>query len=140
MGNILSFPSPGIRSVNGVEAPGSNITLYSSDGSVVFVVDPVARTIDFSVVSEVAGTPVIENITLANANQEYNVTLPVNTKKFSFRLRNNGILRYSYTSGGPYFTVPVGAVKSESNLGGSFVDIYVKSSTAGNILELEYWV
>ena len=141
MGNrVSSIPSPGIRSINGIEAPSSNLTLVSSNNSISFTPNASNKTIDLQVNTEVVSVPMIENISMPTANQQYNISLPLETKRFSFRLRNNGVLLYSYVSSGAYFTLPPGTVKEETGLSGAFVDIYVKSSTAGNVLELEYWV
>jgi hypothetical protein len=46
--NLTSVPESGIKSINGVRAPASNVDIISSDNSIAIVADPVTRTIDIS--------------------------------------------------------------------------------------------
>lgn len=77
------------------------------------------------------------SIPLANTEVSYNVGA---VKRFTLKLRGKGILKVSYTSGGAYLTVPMGASYSEFNIDtSSSFTLYFQSSIASETLELVTW-
>src|SRR6266850_7972436 len=66
-----------------------------------------------------AVNPVITNISMALAGTEYTVTLPSNTTKFMFKLRNTADVQLAYsagTTGTIYISIPRFTFYSESDL------------------------
>lgn len=83
------------------------------------------------------GTCTAVSIPLANTEVSYNVGA---VKRFTLKLRGKGTLKVSYTSGGAYLTVPMGASYSEFNIDtASSFTLYFQSSIASETLELVTW-
>ena len=81
------------------------------------------------------------NLSIAAANTEYSQALPANTKAILIRSRSRGNLQIttvSGESGTKYLTVLGGAVFSKDNINFSGT-IYLRSSKAGDTVEIETW-
>jgi len=95
-------------------------------------------------------TPTPYNVTLTLADTEYSQALPTDTKEFRFRCRalleEYYDIRYAFVTGkvatptAPYLTLPAGSdyYSDMSNLRSK--TLYLASSQAGVIIELECWV
>ena len=85
------------------------------------------------------------NITLTNANQQYSQALPSSTREFRFRCRTSFALRFAFESGkvasptSPYLTLPVDAEYASDNNDLTGKKLYLASSEAGVVVELELW-
>lgn len=90
-------------------------------------------------------TPTIYNITLTLANTEYTQALPANTREFRFICRTLYDVRFAWVTGkvatpiAPYLTLPAGADYYSDNDNLASQTLYLASSTAGVIVELECW-
>jgi hypothetical protein len=101
-------------------------------------------------------TPTIQNVTLTSADTEYSLTLPDNTRAFSFQCRTAFDVRYAFETGkvatptAPYATVKSGhwynSMESMGNYtpaGDATTDydgtIYFAADEAGVIVELISW-
>lgn len=95
--------------------------------------------------SDEATTPTEYNVTLTSADTQYSQALPANTKEFRFRCRTIFDVRYSFTTGKvatpttPYFTLPAGSDYFSDKNDLSSKTLYLASSEAGVIVELETW-
>jgi hypothetical protein len=115
-------------------------TKFVEDGSG----NTAVRTIT-TVEVDVATAVTTYNITLTNANTEYSQALSANTKGFRFRCRTPYDVRYAFVTGkvatptAPYGTLPRGMdyVANEVNL--SSKTLYLASSQAGVIVEVDEW-
>lgn len=95
--------------------------------------------------SAISVTPTVYNVTLTVADTEYSQALPANTKDFRFRCRTSYDVRYAWVTGkvatptAPYLTVPSGSdyYSDLNNL--ASITLYLASSQAGVIVELEIW-
>ena len=88
--------------------------------------------------------PKIENVSLTTADQEYRLTVPVDTKKFLMQVRTGEAFKVAYKTGDialdKYFTVQRGMGKMEENLNLSEpLAVFVSCATAGVTLEVEVW-
>lgn len=87
-----------------------------------------------------ASNPVIFNVVLTNANQEYSLTLPMGCTHFEFQARQNAAVEFAFQSGGPYMTLKAGGAYSSYNLwGAQTIVIFFRSATAGTVVELVAW-
>lgn len=89
-----------------------------------------------------ATTPTIQNTTLTVAGDEYPVAIPDGTKFFTIKARGTEKLQYAYVaseSGTNYITIWPGDERLIKNLSTSALTIYVQSSTAGAVVEIESW-
>ena len=86
----------------------------------------------------------IVNMTLTNANQEYTIALPTGSRRFTIKLRSNGVLKISYatgTSGSNYLSVFPGCSLTEESLAADLnYVLYVQSPQPGAVVELVAWV
>jgi len=89
-------------------------------------------------------TPQVENLTLTNANTEYEWLVPANTGYFSIQARTLADVRYAHVTGkvagstAPYGTLKAGQVwnSPERILIPANTTIYFASPVAGTILEI----
>lgn len=93
--------------------------------------------------TEPALTPIIYNISMTNANQEYSQILPNNTRIIDIKLRAlNALLKISFVvgeSGTKYITIPFGASFHLEGIKLSGATIYVQSPVASQVLEIICW-
>jgi hypothetical protein len=86
--------------------------------------------------------PAIVNFPLENANEEYELTLPANTKRFIMKPRDCN-LKMAFvqgTSGSTYFTLPKGSYWSENAIAdGVTVKIYLQTARAHSLVEVILW-
>lgn len=91
--------------------------------------------------------PLIQNITLTVADTEYPCTLQDGSsnenpslKKVMFRAEDGTVIvLYAFVSGGPYFTLKAGEVYWQDNLDSYAITLYLKSTTAGAVIDVETW-
>ncbi len=89
--------------------------------------------------------PTVYNVTLTDADTEYSQALPSNTKEIRFRCRTLFDVRFAWledkvaTPTTPYLTLPAGSdyFSDDSNITGK--TLFLASSEAGVILEIEVW-
>ena len=92
-----------------------------------------------------ATTPVIYNVTMANADTEYSQALPDSTKKFLIHTRDGTAFRLAFETGkvatptAPYFTIPTGASYNEDLIQPSSLTLYFGCASAGKIVEIIAW-
>jgi len=94
-----------------------------------------------------SSTPLIQTVTLTNANTEYSVDLPIGTRRFSMQPRQRVDVRFAFQSGKvagptePYATMKAGAPYTEWDLHSPTftIPIYFASSTAGTVVEIISW-
>lgn len=90
-------------------------------------------------------TPTVYNVTLATADTEYSQALPANTREFRFRCRTLYDVRFAWVADKvatpivPYLTLPAGGdyFSDWNNLASQ--TLFLASSTAGVIIEIEVW-
>lgn len=90
--------------------------------------------------------PNVYNVTLTVADKEYSQLLPSSTREFRFRCRTLYDVRFAFVTGkvaaptAPYLTLPAGRDYSgdQSDITGK--KLYLASSQAGVVVELEIWV
>lgn len=89
-------------------------------------------------------SPIVLNFTLALANTEYTITIPINAHHFSIQARGQTTLQIAETVGNSnvtYFTLhPFNSYSVDSLTGSSTINLYVRSSKAAQVLELIYWI
>ena len=91
-------------------------------------------------------TSTVYNLTLTNVDTEYSQSLTANTREFRFRCRSLFDVRYSFVTGkvaaptAPYLTLPAGSDYWSDNLNLASTTLYLASSQAGVIVEIEEWV
>ncbi len=91
------------------------------------------------------GTVVTYNVTLTNANTEYSQALPSNCRAFSFRCRTAFDVRFAYVTGkvagpaSPYQTLKANAEYWKEKVRPTTLTLYLASSEAGVIAEIEAW-
>jgi len=92
-----------------------------------------------------ARTPAIYNVTMTNANTEYNQALPSDTKKFLIHTRDGTSFRLAFVTGkvatptAPYFTVLTGDVYYEDMIEPVSLTLYFACASAGKIIEIIAW-
>jgi len=86
------------------------------------------------------------NLTLTLADTEYSQVLPNGTKAFALRCRTSDVVRYAFTTGkvaasvSPYQTLKASAEYWKDNVSlAAGITVYLASSTAGVIVEIEAW-
>jgi hypothetical protein len=92
-------------------------------------------------------TPTVYNVTLTNANTEYNQALPANCRGFEFQCRTENDVRFAFVTGkvatptAPWMTLKAGDyyVSFPVNQQASPGTLYLASSTAGVICEIIAW-
>ena len=90
-------------------------------------------------------TTTLYNTTLTVADTEYDQALPASTRDFRFRCRTLYDVRFAFVTGkvaaptAPYMTLPAGSdyVSDLNNLAAT--TLYLASSQAGVVVELECW-
>lgn len=94
---------------------------------------------------EVTKTPTIYNVVLTSADTEYSQLLPSGVRDVRFRCRTLYDVRYQFTTGkvagsvSPYLTLPAGSDYYSDNNDLSGFTLYLASSQAGVVVELEVW-
>ena len=134
---------------NFIAAVGGVSSLTDSAASIrAYQYDPDSRGMTVHVVGDdilTSTTPTVYNLTLTIADTEYSQALPANTKDFRFRCRTLYDVRYAWvadkvaTPTAPYLTLPAGSDYRSDNNNLSSQILYVASSEAGVILEIEIW-
>lgn len=94
---------------------------------------------------ERARVPFTDNVTLTVAGTEYSRTLQndpsMNTvKAFQVKSQSSDALKYSYSPGGPYITIPPDQTKWEEDLFAYNLIIYLVGTVDGQIAEIEWWL
>ena len=95
--------------------------------------------------AQACATPTEYNVTLTNANTEYSQALPSGTRKVVFRCRTSADVRYAWGTGkvagpvAPYQTLRAGAEYATDGINLTGKTLYLASSTAGVIAEIEVW-
>ena len=90
-------------------------------------------------------TPTVYNVTLTNANTEYSQALPANTREFRFHCRTLYDCRFAWVTGkvatptSPYLTLFAGSDYYSDNDNLASQTLYLASSTAGVVIEIECW-
>lgn len=91
-------------------------------------------------------TPTLYAITCTLADTEYSQALPASTRALIFNARNPAhAIRYAFATGkvalptDPYHTLLAGYVYDKENLKLAATTLYVASSTAGAVAEVEAW-
>lgn len=90
--------------------------------------------------------PITYNVTLTNADTEYSQPLPPGTQKFTVQARTSVDIRHAWVTGkvaGP--TAPYNTLKSSFNWWEDCLfledkSLYLASSTAGTVVEIQVWV
>lgn len=83
--------------------------------------------------------------TLTNANTEYTLTVPANTRRLSFKCRTSYVMRFAWVTGkvasavDPYQTLPAGAEYSTGDVLLGASTLYLASAQAGVVVEAEMW-
>jgi len=104
-------------------------------------VDPV--TGETLVQTPTAQTPTVYNKTLTVVDTEYSQALPAGTKEIRFRCRTAFDVRFAWVTGKvaapttPYLTLPSGRDYSSDNNKLTGLTLYLASSEAGIIVEIE---
>jgi hypothetical protein len=86
-------------------------------------------------------------VTMTDANKEYSLELPANTKALEFRVRDGTAMIHSFTEGavdtvsppGPYHTLKANTEYKKDNLLLSKAILRVACASAGKIVEVRAW-
>jgi len=95
--------------------------------------------------ASMAGTPAIYNVTMTNANTEYNQALPANCKKFLIHTRDGTSFRLAFVTGKvatptePYFTIPASVPYWEDLIQPGSATLYFACAVAGKVVEIIAW-
>ena len=87
-------------------------------------------------------SPAIQNVILTTADTEYTVVIPVGTKRFTIKSRQDAVMKLAYVateSGTNYWTVGYGVCYTERELDGTGITLYIQSSKDGTDLEVISW-
>ena len=90
-------------------------------------------------------TVVLYAKTLTNANTEYSQALPANTLRFAFKCRTSYDIRWAFVTGkvatptDPYETLPAGSSADSGPVQFPSGTLYLASSQAGVVVEIECW-
>ncbi|HEC63859.1 MAG TPA: hypothetical protein ENI23_01040 [bacterium] len=93
----------------------------------------------------ISTAPVVFNLTLTVADTEYSQALTANAKDFRFRCRTLFDVRYAWVAGkvaaptAPYLTLPTGSDYQSDSNNLSSQTLYLASSEAGVVVEIEVW-
>lgn len=111
-----------------VRGENGNTLEPNPDGSINIVVDS-------------AGIPSIVNTSMATADIEYSIILPITAKRFRLNSREPATLKLAFQSGSStYLTIKPGVVYTESSLKiPSVLTIYLKSNKPNTVIETVYW-
>jgi hypothetical protein len=91
-------------------------------------------------------TPTLYPVTLTVADTEYPQALPTGTKKVNIHARTNDIFRLAFVTGkvaaptDPYMTIPINSEYCVDSVYLTAVTVYLASSVAGTVIEIEVWV
>jgi hypothetical protein len=111
---------------------GENILAINPDGS-----------INTAIAGTAVSTPVIVNTLALNANSEYALELPANTRRFSIRIRETASLRLAFIANSTttnYVSLSAGCSYNEEGLIlAAPLNIYVSTPRANSTIELLYW-
>lgn len=93
-----------------------------------------------TVSTQTLDAPTVQTLLLVSADTEYSAVLPAGTKYFSFQNRDDGLLKYRSTSGGPYWTVFPGQPHPIYNIKGTAtITLYLESPKSGQTVEILSW-
>ena len=90
--------------------------------------------------------PTVFNKTLTAADTEYEVALPSSTREIRFRCRTLFDVRFAWeankvaTPTSPYLTLPSGSDYASDSSNITAKTLYLASSEAGVVVEIEVWV
>lgn len=87
--------------------------------------------------------PVIINQTLTSANTEYSVSIPNGAGSITIQSRTAADFKMGITSGQSgttYFTIKAGTAYYETRVSSYNATLYFQSTTAGQIVEIIYWI
>ena len=90
--------------------------------------------------------PVVYNKTLTVADNEYSQALPSSTREIRFRCRTLYDVRFAWVEGkvatptAPYLTLPAGSDYYSDNDDITGKSLYLASSEAGVVVEIEVWL
>jgi len=90
-------------------------------------------------------TSTVYNTTLTSADTQYSQALPANTREFRFRCRTSFAVRFAFVTGkvatptAPYMTLPKGTDYWSDNLNLASTTLYLASSEAAVVVEIEAW-
>lgn len=87
---------------------------------------------------EAATVANVYNISVLLANTEVSQALATGTKKITIKVRGNSTLKLSFSSGGPYITIPQGATWSNDGLNFNGT-LYFQTTKPSQIVEIEEW-
>lgn len=85
------------------------------------------------------------NVTLTNVNTEYSQALPSDCRAFSFRCRTSYDVRFAYVTDkvaaptAPYQTLKANGEYWKDNVHPASLTLYLASSEAGVVVEIEVW-
>ena len=90
-------------------------------------------------------TPTVYNVTLTDVDTEYSQALPSSTREIRFRCRTLFDVRFAWITGkvatptAPYLTLPAGSdyYSDDSDITGR--SLFLASSEAGVVVEIEVW-
>lgn len=111
---------------NGVEA---NLTASDFEDKVGLDVFPVYPS-----------QPTVQNITVATANTEFPITLPIDSKRFLVKVRESDALMYlSFQAGGNAIMIRRGVAFVEENIDASSLTLYLRVDKAPRTIEVLSW-
>lgn len=90
-------------------------------------------------------SPTLYAITLTSADTEYSQALPAGLRALSFKARTSVAIRWAFATGkvatptDPYETLAAGQTYFKEGIVGAAVTLYLASSTAGTVVEVEAW-
>ena len=103
--------------------------------------EPLPITVENMTSIEATSAEII-NLSTPLANTEYSQLLPLNTKKFSLRVRGIATTRVAWVSGETatnYFTIPPGCTMSEDLVKLDTITVYLRTDKPSQIIEIQAW-
>lgn len=139
LGNYVDLAGSGFKvSSGGGTASSVSVNNFPNPQNVFVTNTPIPV-----VTNTVAGVPTITNTVMPVAGNEYTMTLPTDTKKFSLNaVQSTAVITFSFTSGGPVITIPKGCSYTVDGLllQGANRTIYLKTNTNNTTIECLSWV
>lgn len=94
---------------------------------------------------ERARVPFTDNVTLAVIGTEGSKVLQADPqgptiKAFQLKSKSSDPLKYAYSPGGPYITIPPDQTKWEEGLFAYNLTLYLVGTVVNQVAEIEWWV
>jgi len=137
---IQARPTRPVGTGDHTQVTGTNKTIDGEDKHLLDVAHHIPTS------QAITGPPTIFNVTVTSANSEESQALPIGTKKFEIKVRDNTEMRLGFITGAPavggnYITMPSGSIfwEDDSRMSLTGVSLFFETKEAGQIVEILAW-